>query len=243
MPLRDHFRSPLREHHHWEGFHSAWANTIVRHLNTRWVPSRYRAEPQIHLSAQVEVDVDTLQEEGTSGSAGGTGNGIATAVWAPARPTQTFAADFPAQDVFEVRVYDEERGSRLVAAVELVSPGNKDRPDARHAFAVKCAGYLQELVAVVVADVVTERHASLHAELLQLLKVSSPGPWPGPAPLWAVAYRAGKDGERWHLDTWSEPLTVGAALPTLPQWLAGDLAVPLELEATYEETCRVLRIP
>ena len=28
-----------------------------------------------------------------------------------------------------------------------------------------------------------------------------------------------------------------------PVWLADDLAVPLELETTYEETCRVLRIP
>jgi hypothetical protein len=31
-------------------------------------------------------------------------------------------------------------------------------------------------------------------------------------------------------------------LPTLPLWLADDLAVPLELEASDEVTCRVLRI-
>ena len=31
-------------------------------------------------------------------------------------------------------------------------------------------------------------------------------------------------------------------LPTLPLWLADNLAVPLELEASYEETCRILRI-
>jgi hypothetical protein len=29
----------------------------------------------------------------------------------------------------------------------------------------------------------------------------------------------------------------------LPLWLADNLAVPLELEARYEETCRILRIP
>lgn len=28
----------------------------------------------------------------------------------------------------------------------------------------------------------------------------------------------------------------------LPLWLADHLAVPLELEASYEETCRVLRL-
>jgi len=37
-------------------------------------------------------------------------------------------------------------------------------------------------------------------------------------------------------------LAVGRPLPTLPLWLAADLAVPLGLEPTYEETCRVLRI-
>jgi hypothetical protein len=31
-------------------------------------------------------------------------------------------------------------------------------------------------------------------------------------------------------------------LPTLPVWLTDSLAVPLELEASYEETCRILRI-
>jgi hypothetical protein len=31
-------------------------------------------------------------------------------------------------------------------------------------------------------------------------------------------------------------------LPTLPVWLRDDLAVSLDLEASYEETCRTLRI-
>jgi hypothetical protein len=32
-------------------------------------------------------------------------------------------------------------------------------------------------------------------------------------------------------------------LPTLPLWLAENFAIPLELEESYEETCRILRIP
>jgi hypothetical protein len=39
-----------------------------------------------------------------------------------------------------------------------------------------------------------------------------------------------------------QPLSIGRPLPTLPLWLADDLAVPLDLEASYEETCRVLRL-
>jgi hypothetical protein len=38
-------------------------------------------------------------------------------------------------------------------------------------------------------------------------------------------------------------LGLGQPLPTLPLWLADNLAVPLELEGSYEETCRALRIP
>jgi hypothetical protein len=37
-------------------------------------------------------------------------------------------------------------------------------------------------------------------------------------------------------------LTVGKSLPTIPLWLAGNFSVALDLEATYEETCQVLRI-
>jgi hypothetical protein len=35
----------------------------------------------------------------------------------------------------------------------------------------------------------------------------------------------------------------GGEQPTLPLWLAEDFSVPLDLEESYEETCRVLRIP
>jgi hypothetical protein len=42
------------------------------------------------------------------------------------------------------------------------------------------------------------------------------------------------------LQTWSHTLTVGQRLPTLPLWLAGKLAVPLDLEQSYEQTCHDL---
>jgi hypothetical protein len=60
MPLRDHFHDPLREEIDWESFHSAWANTMVRHLNERLLPARYRSQPELRLSNQVEIDVATL---------------------------------------------------------------------------------------------------------------------------------------------------------------------------------------
>jgi len=44
------------------------------------------------------------------------------------------------------------------------------------------------------------------------------------------------------LETWAYALAVGQPLPTLPLWLVDNLAVPLDLEASYEETCRILCI-
>jgi hypothetical protein len=239
MPLRDHFHSPLKDQEDWESFHSAWANTIVRRLNARWLSRHYRSAPQAHLGALVEVDVATFEEDSPVPDVGSSNGGVATAVWAPSRPTQSLAIALPAQDVFEVRVYDERRGRRLVAAVELVSPRNKDRSERRLAFAAKCIAYLQQQVALVVVDVVTDRLANLHADLMELLQL------PGESerqPLYAIAYRNTKDNDAWRMDLWPERLTLGAPLPTMPLWLASNLAVPLELELTYEETCQVLRI-
>ena len=37
-------------------------------------------------------------------------------------------------------------------------------------------------------------------------------------------------------------MTIGQPLPSLPLWLDVDLGVTVDLEASYEETCRVLHI-
>jgi len=44
-----------------------------------------------------------------------------------------------------------------VAAIELVSPGNKDRPETCRLFAAKCVAYLTRGIGLVVIDIVTER--------------------------------------------------------------------------------------
>jgi hypothetical protein len=246
MPLRDHFHPPWSEEDLWEGFHSAWVNTMVRHLNGSLLPRRFRARPNIHLGPFVEADVATFdrdQETEQFAPLPPTAepvHGETTAVWTPPAAVQTLDIEFPAQDVFEVRIHDERRGMRLVAVVELVSPGNKDRSETRHAFAAKCAGYLQEQVSVVVVDVVTARHANLHRELLEMFgRIPSETAAPD---LYAVSYRNRKTQGKWHLDLWPCALVVGGSLPSVPLWLDRQLAVQLDLENSYEETCRVLRI-
>jgi predicted cobalt transporter CbtA len=159
------------------------------------------------------------------------------------RPTLTLATELPAATAHEVRVFDRERGSCLVAVVELVSPANKDRPEHRRAFVAKCAALLQEQVSVAIVDVVTARPFNLYGELLELIGETDPALTPEAPALYAAACRGTKKDNAWLLETWTYPVAVGQPLPTLPLWLADNLAVPLELEASYEETCRILRIP
>ncbi len=47
---------------------------------------------------------------------------------------------------------------------------------------------------------------------------------------------------RW-LEAWTRQLAIGSPLPELPLWLSDDLAIPLDLEASYEQACRDLSIP
>jgi hypothetical protein len=167
-------------------------------------------------------------------------NGYFAEPWV--QPTRAVATDLPAHDEYEVRVYDEKRHCRLVAAVEIVSPANKDRPDHRRVFVAKCAALLRERVSVVIVDVVTTRTPNLYAELLDLIGQSDPSVNPAP-PLYTAACRMTKRDNDWVLETWAHALGLGQPLPTVPLWLADDLAVPLELEESYEQSCSILNIP
>jgi len=44
------------------------------------------------------------------------------------------------------------------------------------------------------------------------------------------------------VDTWFHPMHFGEPLPALPIWLDVDLSISLDLESSYEETFRFLRI-
>jgi hypothetical protein len=237
MPLRDHFHLPLRGLCSWDSFHSGWANEIMRQLN-KTLPEGYAARPNVKLGVDVEADVGTLEQSGHERCE--EGGGVATTVWAPPMPTLSVAVDFHHLDVFEVQVH-REGGLEMVAAIELVSPRNKDRPTARRNFVAKCAAYLQVGVSVVVVDVVTNRGGNLYTALLEQLSLDAENN--GHDELYAVACRAVPPEEPCRLETWMTPLAVASVLPTLPLWLEEDLSVPLDLERSYQATFVELRVP
>ncbi len=245
MPLRDHFRPPLFKKRRWDVLHGAWPTMIVQRLFPL-LPARYFAGPNVHLSHSFEVDIGAMDEGESNGSqpdSSGGGIAVATATQTALAPTLTVETEWPDQEEYEMRVYDDEDGGRLVAAVEIVSPANKDRPESRKAFVAKCAAMLQQDVCVSIVDVVTTKQFNLYADVMELLDRTDPALGAEPPPVYAVTLRGRKrDRKRPLLDVWFYPLALGQPLPPLPIWLDVDLGVTLDLEASYEDTCRVLRI-
>jgi hypothetical protein len=241
MTLLDHFHPPVSQRRSWEGFHGLWAAAIVEQLNRGVLAEEYFADMQVHVGSRVEVDVATLADSGGSDRGPGA-NGAGTAVrpWAPPAADAAMPAVFP--DEIEVQVFSTTAGSTLVAAIELVSPGNKDRPETRTAFAAKCAAYVTRGVGLVVVDVVTNRAANLHNELIALLGHGEPFRMPQSVTTYAVAYRPLRrdDGDR--IDLWRRALEPGKPLPVLPLALCNAGVVPLDLDASYTEARRSSRL-
>jgi hypothetical protein len=228
MPLLDHFHRPWVRQRPWEGFHSTWATCLSHALNHGGLPPNYVAIPNISLGGGLEIDVATHETNGTPA-----GPGAVPAPWAPTQPAVTGLIDFAHLDLFEIQIFDEDGGRRLAAAIELVSPGNKDRAAHRQAFITKCASYLQEGVGVLVVDVVTSRAGNLHGQLLQFLQLPVDPVGQSPEDLYAASYRTVGAGEKSRLEAWPEPIRLGEPLPTMPLWLDDETCIPVKLEEAY----------
>lgn len=218
MPLHDWADRPG-----WEGVHHLWIAEILRWVKPR-LPLGYRAyigtAPTLAVgSAGGEPDVGVHKTNGT--------------VTQPALSV----TDGPDLEVAVAAIDPAtalmvERNGRLIAAVELVSPRNKDRPTARATYAARYVGYLMEGVNLMLVDVhprpagfsfFTTIDQELAADLL------------GPSPPAAVSYRVGEpaaSGGRL-LAVWRRPLAAGQPLPTLPLAITVHDSVQVDLESTY----------
>jgi hypothetical protein len=217
-----------------------WAGVIADTLDSM-LPRRYFAEVHTHLGTQVSADVAEFEQtdEARQDGNGATG-GVAVQAWAP--PVATMVLPFVYPDDIEVQVRDERDDARVVAVVELVSPRNKDRPDARRGFAAKTAAYLQRGIGVVVVDLVTTRQANMHNELVEVLRLGETLRLGDDVSLVALAYRPASRDSQAQVDVWAVPLRVGGTLPVLPLALRGAGPVRLDLEATYTEVRQRCRL-
>ena len=211
----------------WEGFHTLWNVELLKWIKPR-LPAEYRA---------VIGSARTLAV-----GAGDEKPDVAVRSWD--RPDDSPDGNRgdpyepePDEEVATTTLDPEQsllvttRG-RLVAAVELVSPRNKDRPAARAGYLAGYLGYLLEGANLVLVDVQPRPAGFSFADgLAGELKLKQ-APLPTPH---AVAYRVGEpapEGGRF-LAVWRRPLAVGRPLPNLPLPLTVHAAVEIDLEATY----------
>src|SRR5438105_6417049 len=117
---------------------------------------------------------------------------------------------------FEVLIFHDDGGARLVGAIELASPGNKDRPNHRRAFAVKCASYLYQGISLVLVDIVTNRQANLHNEIVGVMENDARFLMNAAISLYAVAYRPARRRQEDDSDLWQPTRSLGQPLPTWP---------------------------
>ncbi|HEX3148714.1 MAG TPA: hypothetical protein VHR66_11555, partial [Gemmataceae bacterium] len=184
----------------------------------------------------VEIDVAALRETGWEEPSG-------PERWTPPAATGTGVIDFTGLETFEVKVIYDNGDAELIAALELVSPANKDRPANRRAFALKCANYLEQGTSVIIVDVVTGRSRSLHEELLSILELNSTEILSTESSLSAIAYRSLRENAHTNIEWCAQMLVVGKAMPKVPMWIGTDVSVPVDLEATYMKTFEYIRVP
>ena len=236
MPLHD-WNGRKEE---WPGVHDGWAYEIVRFLKPR-LPEPYRARlgaapRMIRLGtgdpdAQVEriSEPSALQAEDSEALAGAESDGAVATL----EPDAEVAVPVLQTDT---AVYVSHRG-RLIAAIELVSPRNKDRPSKREATFARYSGYLEDGVHLVLIDAHPssdrETLADRFSDEFQLGRPRLPAPY-------AAVYRVGEEADPGrYLAVWQFPLSVGGTLPVVPVPLTVHRSVMLDLEATYAAACEV----
>jgi hypothetical protein len=218
----------------WDGFHLLWITHLFHDIKPR-LPDEFRAyvgSVPAPIIAVVPERPDVavrhwLSEPPPDVAARGQGAGD-TGLEEPDVEVATIALD-P-----QKALYVMFRG-RLVAALELVSPRNKDRPSSRAHYLSRYLGYLKEGAHLLLVDVHRRPlHFSFADALAQELGVEQP---PTPPPL-AATYRVGEpapEGGRL-LAIWRRPLQVGSPLPTMSLPLTVQAAIPVNLEETYMRT-------
>jgi hypothetical protein len=228
MPIHDWTRVDAGIFH---DFHHAWIEDLKRALNRGLLPPDHYALAE-QIAGGLGPDVLTLQ--GPTNGAG-----------LPRSPGRTVAlADAPPQVWFhgkaEIDLYAAKAKAvairhtsdhRVVAVIEIVSPGNKNKQQALRAFVEKARELLRAGVHLLIVDLFPPSprdpqgiHKAIWDEFMDLDFAL-----PADRPLTLAAYIGGPVPE-----AFVEPTAVGLALPEMPLFLTPTTYVPVPLEATYQ---------
>lgn len=227
MPLHD-----WTDERGWDSVHPIWMTYLIEWLRPR-LPEGYRAflggVPALTVaSANGRPDVGVRRWEPPRPAV----EPLADAATAVQEPDQELNVSFRLDPQRAVHI---DLHGQLIAAIEIVSPRNKDRTESKELYAGRYLGYLRLGVHLLLIDVLPKpRTFSFADAITEGLGVDLP-PLPSPC---AAAYRVGEvvpvgDDMGSLLGVWRRPLRVGEPLPTLPLPLSVHRAVNIDLEQSY----------
>jgi len=235
VPIHDWTRVGAGTFHN---FHYRWLAAIMDRLNAGVLPDGYFAMAEQSVG-KPQGDVVALRlGDGYDPEAGAGGTAVAVA-----RPRTTFVV--PADDVEHYarkvnRIAVRHPLGDVAAVIEIVSPGNKSSRSAARTFAEKAADLIQQGVNLLVVDILPPGPRDPHGVHKLIWDEFQDAPFELPAgrPLTVASYQAGPVRT-----AFVEPAAVGAPLPDMPLFLAGDGYVTVPLDETYQATWAVLPAP
>jgi hypothetical protein len=228
MPIHDWTRAEAGDFHH---FHQTWIPLLAAALNDGGLPHEFMALAE-QVTGRPIPDVVTLEARSPRGSPGA--GALARAPAPSARVIQKFERINYAKRADRV-VIRHGRG-RVVAIIEIMSPGNKDSRHATRSFVEKAADILSQGIHLVVVDLFppTPRDPQgIHKAIWDEFG-DEPFDFLADKPLTVASYIGGD------LPTaYVESVGVGDRLPAIPLFLTEYDHVPCPLDATYEQAWRV----
>jgi hypothetical protein len=234
MPMHDWTRVEAGIYH---AFHHEWISEISRTLNRGLLPQDYYALPE-QVAAGFGPDVLRLQDQREADDA--VAGGVLTATTLKARPQVRFVFETEAEFYRRKKsaiVVRHVSGDRIVAMVEIVSPGNKATKHAFSSFVHKACELLEQRIHLLVLDPFppTPRdpngvHAAIWAEVEDDSFVL-----PADKPLTMVAYECDILTR-----AFVEPVAVGDTLRDMPLFLEPNGCVEVPCEPTYQTAFAVM---
>jgi hypothetical protein len=225
MPMHDWTRVDAGIYH---DFHGVWLYRIRHVLNNGVLPAGYYA-----LTEQVVYpfgpDMVALQPRAVG--APPAGGGTSVAVSPPPAAATARAAKNIRRKAYKRLGIRHTTDHRVVAVIELMSPGNKSARRDFDGFLNKAVTLLDGGVNLLVIDPFppTVRDPNgVHAAVWKALTQQKYAP-PPDKPLTAASYAAGED-----VTVFLDPFGVGMPVPSMSLFLTPDEYVNVPLEATYQ---------
>jgi hypothetical protein len=232
MPIHDWTRLEAGDFH---DFHQCWVVGIRNALNGGLLPPEYMAMAE-QVTGRPIPDVVTLQ---TRTPKGGESGGIAVAT---APPSARVIAKLEKTNYAKRadRIVIRHGRGKVVAVIEIVSPGNKSSRNALRTFVETAADILNQGVNLLVVDLFppTPRDPQgIHKAIWDEFSDES-FEAPPDKPLIVASYIGGD------LPTaYVESVGLGDPLPSLPIFLSETRYIPAPLESTYMEAWGVFPGP